>query len=142
VLSFFVVPHASAPAIIGAMALYMAVSLALFTVLGTFVKTSPHTLTSLFGAIAFSIFYSFSGAIGPTELQWLLRVGAITLAAAWFVRTVRKEQAWLERSSAPEAAASVVSGPAAAAAPAPAGEPAASSSRTTAGSSPRQACRC
>src|SRR5690349_8351909 len=95
------------------MALYTAVSLALFTVLGTFVKASRHSLTALFGAIAFSIFYWFSGAIGSTELQWLLRLAALTMAAAGFIRTVSKEPAWLERSAtAPIAAPATDAAPA------------------------------
>ena len=40
------------------MALYVAISIAVFATLNAFVKTSTHTITSLFGATAFAIFYT------------------------------------------------------------------------------------
>src|SRR6188472_3044191 len=44
-------------------ALYMAVSVASFALVQTFVKVSAHTITTLYGAIAFSLFYWFAAKI-------------------------------------------------------------------------------
>jgi nitrite reductase (NADH) large subunit len=105
VFGFFVVPDGPALRILGGMALCAAVSVASFALLTTFVKRSVHTLTTLYGAVAFSTFYWFAGDIGPDWLTWAIRVAAITLAATWFVRTLRKEQPFLERASAAPAPA-------------------------------------
>ena len=56
VAGFFWVPNGPALEIVGGMALFAAVSVASYAALSTFAKVSPHTLTSLYGAIAFSIF--------------------------------------------------------------------------------------
>src|SRR4051794_20647876 len=103
VLAFFEVPNGSNLEILAQMALFMAVSIAAFATLNAFVKTSTHTITSLFGAIAFSIFYvevarKLIG--GPEALDYAIGAAAIALAATWFVRTVRKEKPFLERASA------------------------------------------
>src|SRR3954469_18515360 len=102
VLSFFAVPNGSALEILGPMALYVAVSIASFAALNAFLKVSTHTLTALYGAVAFSLFYWFVGAsYGPPALDWALRAPAIALAATWFVRTIRKEKPFLERANKP-----------------------------------------
>src|SRR4051794_905819 len=100
VLSFFAVPGGPALQVLGGMALYMAVSTAVFAALLAFVKTSAHTLTSLFGAVAFSIFYWFAGAFGPPLVHWAISGAAIVLAATWFTRTLDKEKPFFERSAA------------------------------------------
>src|SRR4051812_8186463 len=100
VLSFFAVPAGPAVQVLGGMALYMAVSIAVFAALLAFVKTSAHTITSLFGAVAFSIFYWFAGAFPPTLIHWAISGAAIALAATWFARTLDKEKPFLERSAA------------------------------------------
>ncbi|MBE2316332.1 FAD-dependent oxidoreductase [Solirubrobacter sp. CPCC 204708] len=103
VLGFFAVP-------VEQMALTTAVSLALFATLTTFYKTSAHTITTLFGAIAFSIFYWYAAEIvGLEPLTWALRAAAIALAATWFVRTLRKEKPFLEKAGAAPAAAAAPS---------------------------------
>src|SRR3954467_10825147 len=73
VLGFFAVSDGSKLHILGGMALFVAVSLAVFTLLNVFVKTSIHTITSLFGAVAFSCFYWYAGAFGPAALDWTIR---------------------------------------------------------------------
>ena len=90
------------------MALFVAASIASFALLGTFVKRTPHTLTSLYGAVAFSLFYWFAGDIGPERLTWAIRAAAIALAATWFVRTLRKEKPFLEQATAKPGARAVV----------------------------------
>lgn len=81
------------------MALTTAVSLALFATLTTFYKTSAHTLTSLFGATAFALFYWYAADVGgPAALTYTLRAAAIALAATWLVRTRRKEQPFLDQA--------------------------------------------
>jgi NADPH-dependent 2,4-dienoyl-CoA reductase/sulfur reductase-like enzyme/ferredoxin len=98
VLGFFAIPDGRWHAVLGGIALCVAVSIASFAVLSTFVKTSPHTLTSLYGAVAFGIFYWYASTILPEALTWAVRAAAIALAATWFIRTVRKEAAFLERA--------------------------------------------
>src|SRR4051794_29994451 len=101
VLSFFEVPDGSNLEILGGMALYVAISIAVFATLNAFVKTSTHTITSLFGATAFGIFYTevaFRVIKGPEVLDYAIAAAAIVLAATWFVRTVRKEKPFLERA--------------------------------------------
>ena len=82
VLGFFAVP-------VEQMALTDAVSLAVFATLTTFFKTSAHTITSLFGATAFAIFYWYAADVGIDPLTYALRAAAIALAATWFVRTLK-----------------------------------------------------
>ncbi len=114
VLAFFQVPEAagatSALEIVGRVALYIAVSTASFALLSTFVKVSVHTITALYGAVAFGIFYWFGGPSfvsavsdghAPAAVGWAVRAAAIALAAAWLVRTWRKEKPFLEQASAP-----------------------------------------
>src|SRR4051812_32932075 len=87
VLSFFEVPGGSRLEILGGMAVYVAVSIALFATLNAFVKTSTHTITSLFGATAFGIFYTEVARKvigGPTALTVGISAAAIVLAATWF----------------------------------------------------------
>src|SRR5215218_2702420 len=107
VLSFFEVPNGSNLEILGGMALYVAVSIAAFATLNAFLKTSTHTITSLFGAIAFSIFYVEVARTvigGPEALDYPIAAAAIALAATWLVRTIRKEKPFLERATAQPAA--------------------------------------
>src|SRR3954463_47298 len=101
VLAFFQVPSGSHLHILGEMALYVAVSLAAFSLLNVFVKTSTHTITALFGGIAFSIFYWFVGAsYGPPPPHRVLRAAPIRLPAARVLRTIAKEKPFLERATA------------------------------------------
>ena len=61
VLAFFEVPEApdAIPVweMVGQVALYMAVSVASFVLLDSFVKVTTHKLTTLYGALAFNVFY-------------------------------------------------------------------------------------
>ena len=112
VLAFFKVPSGSHLHILGEMALYVAVSLASFALFNAFIKTSTHTLTALYGGVAFSIFYWFVGAsYGPPVIDWIARAAAIALAATWFVRTIAKEKPFLERATAAPAPASAQAQP-------------------------------
>jgi nitrite reductase (NADH) large subunit len=107
VLAFFTVPEAPAISdgeMVARVLGYMAVSAASFWVLDSFVKVSSHTLTTLYGAAAFILFY-WHVAPEPETLTWVVRVGAIALAAAWVVRTWAKEQPFLAQVARPPAAA-------------------------------------
>ena len=73
VLGFFAIPDGPWHEVLGGIALCVAVSIASFAVLSTFVKTSPHTLTSLYGAVAFGIFYWYASTILPEALTWAVR---------------------------------------------------------------------
>ncbi|WP_157592438.1 FAD-dependent oxidoreductase [Solirubrobacter soli] len=96
ILGFFETAEGDIPG----MLLYMAVSTALFALAITFVKVSTHTITSTFGAIAFSIFY-FEGAASYEPATWGIRAVALALAAVWLVRTWRKEKPFLAQAAAP-----------------------------------------
>lgn len=82
------------------MALSIAASLAVFATLTTFFKTSAHTITSLFGAVAFSIFYWYAADVGIDALTYALRAAAIVLAATWLYRTIAKEKPFLDKATA------------------------------------------
>src|SRR5262249_56479139 len=87
-------------------ALFMAISVASFALLQTFVKVSAHTITTLYGAIAFSLFYWFAAKIvGLDAAIWGIRAAAIALASACLLRTWRKEKPFLEQPAAPAAIA-------------------------------------
>jgi nitrite reductase (NADH) large subunit len=132
VLGFFVVPNGSALSILGGMAVCTTAALASYALLTTFVKRSAHTFTTLYGAIAFSLFYWFVAAnLGPGWLTWAIRVAAIALAATWVVRTLRNERPFLERAAAPPAAAPPAAAPAAALTLALAGSRAAAANAVT-----------
>lgn len=92
------------------MALAIGVSIAAFATLNTFFKASAHTITTLFGAVAFSIFYWYAADFGgPAALADALRAAAIALASAWLVRTLRKEQPFLDAAK-PKAAPAPTAG--------------------------------
>ncbi|WP_053227229.1 FAD-dependent oxidoreductase [Solirubrobacter soli] len=97
IVGFFATPN------VGWMAVAVAISIASFATLVTFWKTSAHRLTSLYGAVAFSLFYWYASEILPEPLTWLARGCAIALAGTWFVRTLRMEKPFLERASGPVA---------------------------------------
>jgi nitrite reductase (NADH) large subunit len=94
VLGFFAVP-------VEQMALTTAASIAVFATLITFYKGSAHTITTVFGAVAFSIFYWYAADSlgGPEPLTWALRAVALALAATWLVRTLRKEKPFLAKAA-------------------------------------------
>ena len=96
VLGFFETPEGAVPELL----LYVAVSTALFALAITFVKVSTHTITSTFGAIAFSIFY-FEAAASWQPATWPVRAAAIALAGVWLWRTWQKEKPFLAQAAAP-----------------------------------------
>jgi nitrite reductase (NADH) large subunit len=100
IVGFFAVPDGPALEVLGWMAVCVAAGVASFATLIAFWKTSAHTITSLYGAVAFSLFYWFAGEILPEPLTWAVRAAAIALATTWFVRTLRKETPFLERATA------------------------------------------
>ena len=110
VLAFFTVPG-DGWAMVASVLAYMAVSAASFWVLDSFVKVSSHTLTTLYGALAFCLFYWHAGpglvdAVGgPEAAGWALRAAAIALALVWVWRTIGKEKPFLEQVARPAAAA-------------------------------------
>jgi len=113
VLGYFLVPDP--PAItLGEMALQLALyagaSLALFTALDTFVKTSMVRLPALFGIAAFNIFYWYSapaiaaaaarlsGAPVSDWSAWILRGGVAALSLVWLARTFATERRFMRRT--------------------------------------------
>jgi nitrite reductase (NADH) large subunit len=104
VLAFFEVPEApdaiSVAEMVGRVALYMAASVASFQLLDSFLKVTTHKLTTLYGALAFNIFYWFgapnfaqavTGEPSPDAVTWALRAAVLALTATWVLRGYRKE---------------------------------------------------
>ena len=123
VLAFFEVPEApdaiGVPEMLGRVALYMAVSVASFQLLSSFVKVSAHKLTTLYGAAAFNIFYwyaapglvrSLSGEPSPDAVTWALRAAVLALTAAWVLRTYRKEAQFHAETAARASSLSAAAG--------------------------------
>lgn len=88
-------------------ALYMVLSIGMFTVLDTFFKGSSAKLTAVYGAVALNLFYGFGlpnwfKAVDtlfvvplPTWLLWLLQAGILITSVVWVVRTFRTERLYL-----------------------------------------------
>ena len=123
VLAFFEVPEApdaiGVPEMLGRVALYMAVSIASFQLLSAFVKVSAHKLTTLYGALAFNVFYwyggpalveSLTGEPSPDAVSWALHLAVLALTAAWVLRTFQKEAQFHAEAAARAGELSVVAG--------------------------------
>jgi nitrite reductase (NADH) large subunit len=108
VVAFFTLPEARGGAEIaslyGQLALYLAVSIAAFFTLDSLLKVSTHTVTTLFGAAGFSLFYWHVVEPWPEPAMWGARAAAIALAAGWVVRTLVKERAFAAQAGAATAA--------------------------------------
>jgi nitrite reductase (NADH) large subunit len=113
VLGYFLVPDP--PEItLGQMslqlALYAGASLAVFTLLDTFVKTSLVRLPALFGVAAFNIFYwysapaiaaaaaRFSGEPASDWSAWILRGGVAAVSLVWLARTFATERRFMRQT--------------------------------------------
>ena len=111
VLGFFLVPDAgtlSTVEVYGRCLVWIAGGIALFAVLDAFGRFSPNRLPPLFGATAFSLFYWFGGVRVAKALGSLVggdwsaiitpvRIGAITLATVWLVRSWRVQRQYIEQ---------------------------------------------
>ena len=115
VAAFYLVPDPPAvtvPRMYFEFAAYMAVSLAAFTTLETFAKVRANTLTALFAAVAFNVYYWFSagtivGAVGalaettPAPLWgWVIRGAALAVTVVWLARTLLVERRFVALSVA------------------------------------------
>ncbi len=106
VLAFYVLP---APPLtsLGQMylgfALYMGASLALFTVLDTFLKSARNTLAVLFGAAALNIYYWFAAlalAEGSAPWAWAIRTAVLAITLGWLARSFALERRFLAHAVA------------------------------------------
>jgi len=105
VLAFYVLP---APPQIGlgqmylGFAIYMGTSLALFAFLDTFLKATPNTLTVLFGAAAFNVYYWFSAVIlaGDTVWAWAIRAAILAITLVWLARAFATERRFVAHAVA------------------------------------------
>jgi nitrite reductase (NADH) large subunit len=90
ILAFFEVPEApdaiGIPEMLGRVALYMAVSIASFQLLSSFAKVTAHKLTTLYGALAFNLFYWYggpnfvsavTGEASPAAVTWAMHVAVL-----------------------------------------------------------------
>ncbi len=127
ILAFFLlpdVPTISALTLYTQTGLYMMVSVALFTVMDTFLKVTPNKITAVWGAAAISLFYWFvlpawanavAGLLGvglPTWLIWAGRSHVILLALVWINRTYRKERDYaMEKGIGKQTAVSIPKSP-------------------------------
>ena len=114
VLAFFNLPEARGGQEIlelyGQLGLYLAASIAVFYTLDSLLKVSTHKVTTLFGALGFSLFYWYGGPIfidavagsTPEAAKWGVRGAAILLAAGWVLRTYAKEKAFAAQAAAHE----------------------------------------
>jgi nitrite reductase (NADH) large subunit len=107
VIGFFTLPEARSGAEIaslyGQLALHLAASVAIFYALDSLLKVSTHKLTTLWAAVAFSLFYWYASAPWPEWATWGARAVAIALAAGWVLRTYAKERAFdKQQAPAPE----------------------------------------
>jgi NADPH-dependent 2,4-dienoyl-CoA reductase/sulfur reductase-like enzyme/ferredoxin len=116
VAAFYLVPDPPAltvPRMYLEFAAYMAVSLAAFTTLETFAKVRANTLTALFGAIAFNVYYWFAaetfvgavsriaeGAAAPASPAplwvWAIRAAVLAVTAVWLARTLLVERRFVQ----------------------------------------------
>ena len=123
VLAFFEVPEAPdaipVAEMVGQVALYMAASLASFVLLDSFVKVTTHKLTTLYGALAFNIFYWYgapnfveavTGSASPDAVTWALRAAVLALTATWVLRTYRKEDQFVAEAAAKAGGLSAAAG--------------------------------
>ena len=90
-----------------AFSLYMAVSMALFFLLDSFVKVSVNKLTAVFAATAINLFYLFGlpkwlsaianelGTRSPEVVAWVLQGCLLAATIVWIARTYRKEPLYL-----------------------------------------------
>jgi nitrite reductase (NADH) large subunit len=115
VAAFYLVPDPPAvtvPRMYFEFAAYMAVSLAAFTTLETFAKVRANTLTALFAAVAFNVYYWFSaetivGAVGelaqtnPAPVwAWVIRGAVLAVTVVWLARTLLVERRFVAHSVA------------------------------------------
>jgi nitrite reductase (NADH) large subunit len=117
ILGFFrapSVPTASIGLIYGELALYVAVSVAIFVLIDAFIGVSTHKVTTLYAVAALSIFYwyafpvivkAISGIASPVPLTWAARVVVLALAGVWVSRTYLKERKFLAQATSPTPAA-------------------------------------
>ena len=105
VLAFYLLP---APPQIGlgqmylGFAFYMGASLALFALLDTFLKATPNTLTVLFGAAAFNIYYWFCALTlaGSTPWAWAIRAAVLAVTLVWLARAFATERRFVAHAVA------------------------------------------
>ena len=113
VLAYFTVPDAAnlttGLIMYVQFAVYMMLSVGVFSALDVFFKLSTGKLTALFGAVAFNLFYWFGlpgwlkaigGLIGiplPIELTWILQATILATTVVWIFRTFRVESMFVEQ---------------------------------------------
>ncbi len=90
-------------------ALYMVLSIGVFTVLETFLKISASKLTAIYGAVALNLFYGFGlpnwlkaagsmlAVTPPDWLSWALRGAVLVVTIVWVARTYGVERRYAEQ---------------------------------------------
>ncbi|HLH66714.1 MAG TPA: FAD-dependent oxidoreductase [Solirubrobacteraceae bacterium] len=114
VYCYFTLPaHIGAAAVYGRFAICLAASAGSFFLGETLLRVTVNKLTAVYGAVALSLFYWYSAPVLAGTLtgrsstgwfDWGLRAMAWALAAAWLVRTWRKEAVFVGVGSRASAA--------------------------------------
>lgn len=113
ILGFYLVPNVPEIPVLqvySSLALYALVSAALFFLVTTFVKLTPHQITAIFGALALNIYYWFNAPViaalvgGPAEIgvTWAVRGMVLALTLFWIYRTFAKEREFLQQAALAE----------------------------------------
>ncbi|MEM7128098.1 MAG: FAD-dependent oxidoreductase [Chloroflexota bacterium] len=113
VLAYYLVPNPpEIPVyqVYGTMALYAMVSVGLFSLITSFIKTSQQQIAVIFGAVALNIYYWFNAPVianlvmEPVAewLPWLIRSLVLALTILWIYRTVLKENLFLQETEEAE----------------------------------------
>ncbi len=110
ILAFYVIPDAPQINIVSlysGIALFMLISLGIYLLLASLLKSSSGRLTALFGAIALNYFYLFNlpiaadtlhqlfGITIPALMIWGTYLVIFILSAVWLYRTYRKERRYV-----------------------------------------------
>jgi NADPH-dependent 2,4-dienoyl-CoA reductase/sulfur reductase-like enzyme/ferredoxin len=119
IVAYFTLPDPIGPTAVLVMylqfALYMVLSIGVFTVFDTFFKGSAGKLTAVFGAVALSLFYGFGlpnwlraaygmfSVMPPVWLAWMLESGIVLLTVVWVARTFRRERLYRVQRTQDEA---------------------------------------
>lgn len=110
ILAFYILPDApqiNMISLYSGIALFMLMSLGIYLLLASFLKSSSGRLTALFGAIALNYFYIFNlpiaadtiyqlfGITIPTLAVWGTYLVIFVLSGIWLYRTYRKENGYV-----------------------------------------------
>lgn len=110
ILAYYLIPNPpiiSIPTMYLHFAYYMAISIAIFSMLSTFIKSNVNTYNALFAAAAFNIYYWFNAQVLLQSIAmlmhrelapwtfWLFRAGILAITLIWVFRTFIVERKFI-----------------------------------------------